>query len=136
MQRLSKRILGTCSLNGSSRFLAFLISQTHKHNSRFLAFLISQTHKHNRYLDVPGPFEQNDYDSLKIHYEFHTSQNDPSKDPVLTWHQGGPGGSSVSVGAWYVLRVFESLLERKLTMILCCTGQRWDTFKWTTREIG
>ena len=69
---------------------------------RFLAFLISQTHKHNRYLDVPGPFEQNDYDSLKIHYEFHTSQNDPSKDPVLTWHQGGPGGSSVSVGAWYV----------------------------------
>mmetsp|Transcript_146308 Transcript_146308/g.207484 ORF Transcript_146308/g.207484 Transcript_146308/m.207484 type:complete len:490 (+) Transcript_146308:42-1511(+) len=45
------------------------------------------------YLDVPGPVAG--YDSLKIHYEFHTSMNDPTKDPVCTWHQGGPGGSSL-----------------------------------------
>eukprot|EP00041_Stephanoeca_diplocostata_P019528 m.422526 g.422526 ORF g.422526 m.422526 type:complete len:489 (-) comp21329_c0_seq1:490-1956(-) len=47
------------------------------------------------YLDVPGPFKQNDYDSLKIHYQFHESMNSPSSDPVVTWHQGGPGGSSI-----------------------------------------
>ena len=26
------------------------------------------------FLTVPGPFELNPYDSLKIHYQFHTSQ--------------------------------------------------------------
>lgn len=45
------------------------------------------------YLTVPGPI--NGYDSLKIHYEFHESLNDPSTDPIVTWHQGGPGGSSL-----------------------------------------
>jgi carboxypeptidase C (cathepsin A) len=45
------------------------------------------------YLNVPGPVAG--YDSLKIHYEFHTSINDPTTDPVTTWHQGGPGGSSL-----------------------------------------
>ena len=50
------------------------------------------------FLKVPGPFKQNDYDSLSIHYQFHASQGDPSSDPVATWHQGGPGGSSIDVG--------------------------------------
>jgi hypothetical protein len=45
-----------------------------------------------------GPFEQNDYDSLSIHYQFHASQGNPKTDPVATWHQGGPGGSSIDVG--------------------------------------
>jgi len=45
------------------------------------------------YLTVPGPVAG--FDSLKIHYQFHESQNDPTKDPVATWHQGGPGGSSL-----------------------------------------
>lgn len=44
------------------------------------------------YLDVPGPI--NGYDALRIHYQFHTSQGNPSSDPVAIWHQGGPGGAS------------------------------------------
>ena len=51
------------------------------------------------YLTVPGPFELNAYDSLEIHYQFHTSQGSKS-DPVVTWHQGGPGGSSIEVGLY------------------------------------
>ena len=43
------------------------------------------------YLTVPGPFELTEYDSLSIHYQFHTSQRSPTKDPLVTWHQGGPG---------------------------------------------
>ena len=30
------------------------------------------------YLNVPGPFTQNDYDSLSIHYQFHESQGNPA----------------------------------------------------------
>ena len=44
-------------------------------------------------LHVPGPVAG--YASLDIHYQFHTSQRDATKDPVVTWHQGGPGGSSI-----------------------------------------
>ena len=50
------------------------------------------------FLKVAGPFKQNDYDSLSIHYQFQASQNDPKNDPIATWHQGGPGGSSIDVG--------------------------------------
>lgn len=46
------------------------------------------------FLDVTGPI--NGYDSLSIHYQFHTSQRDPGNDPLTIWHQGGPGGSSIS----------------------------------------
>jgi len=59
------------------------------------------------FLDVPGPFMQNEYDSLKIHYQFHTSQKNPAKDPVATWHQGGPGGSSVATGLFGELGYFQ-----------------------------
>eukprot|EP00658_Telonema_sp_P-2_P050050 TRINITY_DN38110_c0_g1_i1.p1 TRINITY_DN38110_c0_g1~~TRINITY_DN38110_c0_g1_i1.p1 ORF type:complete len:192 (+),score=30.80 TRINITY_DN38110_c0_g1_i1:267-842(+) len=45
-------------------------------------------------LTVPGPL--NGYDSLSIHYQLHTSQRDPSHDPLLVWHQGGPGGSAIT----------------------------------------
>ena len=37
------------------------------------------------YLDVEGPFKQSNYTSLKIHYQFHASQNDPKKDPIASW---------------------------------------------------
>jgi len=59
------------------------------------------------YLHVPGPFEKTDYDSLSIHYQFHTSQNDPAKDPLVTWHQGGPGGSSINVGLYTEMGYFQ-----------------------------
>jgi carboxypeptidase C (cathepsin A) len=55
-------------------------------------------------LDVPGPI--NGYNSLRIHYQFHTSQRSPSKDPVVTWHQGGPGGSSIEVGLYTEMGYF------------------------------
>jgi len=55
-------------------------------------------------LDVPGPI--NGYDSLRIHYQFHTSLGNPSADPVVVWHQGGPGGSSI-VGAYLEMGYFQ-----------------------------
>lgn len=59
------------------------------------------------FLTVPGPFELNPYDSLKIHYQFHTSQRNPQKDPLVTWHQGGPGGSSILVGLYTEMGYFQ-----------------------------
>merc|ERR1719424_723214 len=48
------------------------------------------------YLTVPGPLGGSEaYDSLKIHYQFHESSGTPATSPVVTWHQGGPGGSSL-----------------------------------------
>jgi hypothetical protein len=48
------------------------------------------------YLTVPGPLGGREaYDSLKIHYQFHESSGTPATSPVVTWHQGGPGGSSL-----------------------------------------
>eukprot|EP01052_Picozoa_sp_SAG31_P051614 SAG31_NODE_12339_length_949_cov_0.807059_1_plen_238_part_10 len=58
-------------------------------------------------LKVPGPFKQNDYESLSIHYQFHTSQNNPKTDPIATWHQGGPGGSSIDVGLYTEMGYFQ-----------------------------
>eukprot|EP00928_Gymnodinium_smaydae_P043779 TRINITY_DN29273_c0_g2_i1.p1 TRINITY_DN29273_c0_g2~~TRINITY_DN29273_c0_g2_i1.p1 ORF type:complete len:494 (-),score=66.69 TRINITY_DN29273_c0_g2_i1:12-1493(-) len=48
------------------------------------------------YLAVPGPI--NGYDSLSIHYQFSQAQSDALNKPVVAWHQGGPGGSSVQGG--------------------------------------
>uniref|UniRef100_A0A7S1FH13 Carboxypeptidase n=1 Tax=Noctiluca scintillans TaxID=2966 RepID=A0A7S1FH13_NOCSC len=56
------------------------------------------------FLDVPGPVAS--YDALKIHYQFHTSQGSPSTDPMVTWHQGGPGSSSITVGLYGEMGVF------------------------------
>lgn len=48
------------------------------------------------YLNVPGPLGPNGaYDSLTIHYQFHECISSPASAPVVTWHQGGPGGSSI-----------------------------------------
>lgn len=55
-------------------------------------------------LDVPGPI--NGYDSLRIHYQFHTSMNTPATDPVATWHNGGPGSSSINIGLYGELGAF------------------------------
>ena len=49
------------------------------------------------YLKVKGPFNMTSYDELHIHYQLHMSQRSTS-DPVATWHQGGPGGSSLYGG--------------------------------------
>ena len=40
---------------------------------------------HPGYLHVPGPFRQSSFSSLNIHYQFHTSMNDPKADPIATW---------------------------------------------------
>jgi len=69
-------------------------------------------------LDVPGPIAG--YDSLKIHYQFHESQRDPSTDPVLTWHQGGPGGSSIDTGLYGELGYFQITTE----------GPKVNEFAW------
>jgi hypothetical protein len=58
------------------------------------------------YLTVPGPFTLTDYDSLSIHYQLHTSQSG-DKAPVATWHQGGPGGSSIDVGLYTEMGYFQ-----------------------------
>lgn len=55
-------------------------------------------------LNVPGPI--NGYDSLLIHYQFHTSRKDAARDPVVTWHQGGPGGSSINTGLYGEMGAF------------------------------
>jgi carboxypeptidase C (cathepsin A) len=34
-----------------------------------------------------------------LHYQFITSESDPSTDPVVLWLNGGPGASSL-IGAW------------------------------------
>lgn len=48
-------------------------------------------------LHVPGPLGgHHAYDKLEIHYQFHASQRDPKSDPLLVWHQGGPGGTAIS----------------------------------------
>ena len=47
------------------------------------------------FLNVTFPEKIGEYDAVVIHYQFHTSRNDPSTDPVVAWHTGGPGGSSV-----------------------------------------
>eukprot|EP00665_Eupelagonemidae_sp_cell47_P010072 gene10072-7011_t len=57
------------------------------------------------YINVSGPV--NGYDSLSIHYEFHESQRFPGADPVVAWHQGGPGGSSL-YGAFGELGYFQT----------------------------
>jgi len=50
------------------------------------------------FLEVPGPFKLNGYDSLSIHYQLNTAQADSATSPVVAWHQGGPGGSSTQGG--------------------------------------
>lgn len=58
------------------------------------------------YLNVAGPLGgAHAYDSVTIHYELHTSQNSPT-DPLVTWHQGGPGGSSM-YGAYTEMGYFQ-----------------------------
>ena len=68
------------------------------------------------YLTVPGPFTLTDYGSLEIHYQFQTANNGPANDsdsdddddsPILTWHQGGPGGSSIAVGLYTEMGAFQ-----------------------------
>eukprot|EP00425_Heterocapsa_triquetra_P018873 CAMPEP_0195140968 /NCGR_PEP_ID=MMETSP0448-20130528/162110_1 /TAXON_ID=66468 /ORGANISM="Heterocapsa triquestra, Strain CCMP 448" /LENGTH=149 /DNA_ID=CAMNT_0040179339 /DNA_START=1 /DNA_END=447 /DNA_ORIENTATION=+ len=59
---------------------------------------------HSGMLEVPGPI--NGYDSLRIHYYLESSQGDADKDPLVVWQQGGPGGSSISTGAFQELGYF------------------------------
>ena len=48
------------------------------------------------FLDVKYSPAVNGYDGARIHYQFHTSQSsNATADPVVAWHTGGPGGSSI-----------------------------------------
>ena len=48
------------------------------------------------FLDVTFSPTINGYDGARIHYQFHTSQsNSSTSDPIVAWHTGGPGGSSI-----------------------------------------
>ena len=47
------------------------------------------------YLEVDGPFVENPYDKIRVRYELHMSQSGNASDPLVSWHQGGPGWSSV-----------------------------------------
>ena len=53
-----------------------------------------------------SPFTLTKYDSLQIHYQLHTSQAGEDA-PVATWHQGGPGGSSIDVGLYTEMGYFQ-----------------------------
>lgn len=57
------------------------------------------------FLHVPGPISS--YDALSIHYQFHTSQGHDASDPVVAWHQGGPGGSSIAIGLYSEMGAFQ-----------------------------
>jgi len=56
-------------------------------------------------LEVPS-WEGSKYEEMRIHYQFHTSRGSPSSDPIMAWHQGGPGGSSINVGLYSELGAF------------------------------
>ncbi len=58
------------------------------------------------YLEVEGPFEQNPYDKVKVRYELQMSQSGNASDPLVSWHQGGPGWSSV-FGSWGEMGYFQ-----------------------------
>lgn len=73
------------------------------------------------YLTVPGPFEKTDYDSLKVHYQLHTSQRNAS-DPLVTWHQGGPGGSAIAVGLYTEMGYFQ----------ISDTGNYFNEYAWNS----
>ena len=57
------------------------------------------------YLTVSGPFEQNPYSKVRVRYELQMSQSNAS-DPLVSWHQGGPGWSSV-FGSWGEMGYFQ-----------------------------
>jgi len=42
----------------------------------------------------------NDGHGTEIFFWFVTSQNDPAKDPLALWMNGGPGSSSIAYGFW------------------------------------
>ena len=75
------------------------------------------------FLDVKGPVAG--YDSLSIHYEFHESMNAPASDPVVTWHQGGPGGSSL-YGAYGEMGYFQVALDDKGNLTHFTNDYSWN----------
>lgn len=60
------------------------------------------------FLNVSGPVAG--YDSLVIHYQFHESMSAPATNPVVAWHTGGPGGSSL-YGQWAETGYFQVAKE-------------------------
>ena len=49
-------------------------------------------------VDFADPKAVGGYDMAVIHYQFHTARNSTASDkqfPVVAWHTGGPGGSSI-----------------------------------------
>ena len=49
-------------------------------------------------VEFADPTAVGGYDAAVIHYQFHTARNSNASDtsfPVVAWHTGGPGGSSI-----------------------------------------
>ena len=49
-------------------------------------------------VEFADPSAVGGYDAAMIHYQFHTARNSTASDthfPVVAWHTGGPGGSSI-----------------------------------------
>ena len=79
------------------------------------------------YLEVNGPFVLSNYSKVKVRYSLQMSQN-ATTDPVVTWHQGGPGWSS-SFGSWGELGYFNlGVSPHAVRRCLRCAPKLWVYF--------
>eukprot|EP00662_Eupelagonemidae_sp_cell21_P052030 gene52030-7139_t len=74
---------------------------------------------------APTPFATH-YDELRIHYQFHTSQRDPSSDPVAAWHNGGPGRG----GKIFIVRILRGTGAHMGYFLVNRTARYVNPYAW------